>query len=284
MLFIRLSFILVLITSFLSFIKIRDDEFKVESKVELIDPKWSPNGDYILASASGYAGLYIINSSNGKIEYSFLTDLPVGYGSSWSSNGKFIYYREKNKEHTFIFKKIDIISGVTKVVNLNPQMLTNKSYNDESHTHVYLDYYMNVVSSNNKGKRPTIIAKKSKQIYYHLISTKNQSKGVIHKGSNIIWMNFITGEHQVLTTGIANAISPDEQTVYFYRDHSSNGEEINKSELFSINVNTKKITKLTNEKDGIVLFPDVSPDGLKVAYTEYKAGGLVIQSLNKTGK
>lgn len=251
--------------------------------LELTNPKWSPNGELLLASSEKYTGLYIIEPTSGKIKASYLNDLAIGYAACWSNDGKYVYYREKNKDYTFSLKKIDINTGVVQIVNKNPQLLTNKSFNDGLTGNIYLNYKQEVVKRTNANEELVVLPAEIDN-YYHMISSTNNKYGVVHSGPFMFWVDFKTGLKQNLTQGLANAISPDGKTVYFHRDYSNNGHHISGAELFAVDVSSKKVTQLTNTKNELEMWPDISPDGTKIAYSDTKTGKIIVKELTKLNK
>ena len=262
----RILFSLFLINSFFFY----GQEHNHPHDLKYVNPRYSPNGEYILASAEGYTGLYVLDAQTMEQKKVFKKEMAIGYGATWSNDSKSIYYRYK-VGFEFKTKQIDIHTGQEKASEVNPLIFTCKGYIGNSFPYLtnsnqiqYGDKVMGELGDN----------------YYHLVANQTNTAFVAHLGSKIVLVDIKNNQITELTWGLANAISADGRYIYFHRDYSSDGHHITGGELFVYDVVEKKETQLTSTSEAIELWPDISPDGTKLVYSDDKTGKIEVLNIN----
>ena len=234
-----------------------------EHTFKYINPKYSPNGELILASAEGYLGIYILDAKTLKKKHEFLIDKPIGYGAAWFFDSNYVVFREK-ENYTFKTKKLNIKTGQITQTLISPLLLTCKSnvgYNDVAHLNQNNLIQFGEKVLGNKGEN-----------YYHVVSNANKTVFVAHLQSQIVLVDVKNNQLIPLTWGLANAISNDGNYIYFFRDYSTDGHTTSNAELFVYDIKNQKETQLTNTQDKIECWPDISPDGKTIIYSDDKTG------------
>jgi len=82
-------------------------------------PVWSPDGQWLAFTKSGYAGILVLNMASGKMKT--LTDTPgSGFGFSWSHNGAAIVTRTAHYDGRIPYNEVlvfDVASGASQVIS-----------------------------------------------------------------------------------------------------------------------------------------------------------------------
>lgn len=234
-----------------------------EHTFKYINPKYSPNGELILASAEGYLGIYILDAKTLKKKQEFLIDKPIGYGAAWTTDSKSIVYREKNN-YQFNTKKLTLKTGQVTESSVDPLVLTCKtSVDHKSVAHL---------NQNNLIQFGEKVLGNQGENYYHVVSNANKTIFVAHLQSQIVLIDVKNNQLIPLTWGLANAISNDGNYIYFFRDYSTDGHTTSNAELFVYDIKNQKEIQLTNTQDKIECWPDISPDGKTIVYSDDKTG------------
>lgn len=255
----------------------KDTKVASELSIDLTAPKYSPNGKYILATSTKYAGLIILNSNDFSIYKTFLKDENVGYGACWSSNNSKVLFRKK-EGYTFYTFSLDIVTGKITKTTINPQYLTTKGFNGEAKKIAYINDNRQLVYVNENIKETSLTADNNN--YYHLVMNPGAAKFVVHNGSSIILVDVISGENKVIGTGVANAITTDNKYVFYHLDGSSDGHHITNSELYVYDIALDKTTQLTNTMNDIELWAELSADNKTLLYSNEKTGEIESIKIN----
>lgn len=245
--------------------------------LSLTSPKYSPNGKYILATSSKYAGLYVINSSDFSLHKTFFKNENVGYGACWSANSEELFFRKK-EGYTFYTFSVNIKTGETKKTTLNPQYLTTKGFNGEAKNLAYINENRQLFYINDKQKETQITSDNNN--YYHLVMNPKSNYFVVHKGSEIILVDVLSGTNKVIGQGIANAISKDNRYVFYHIDSSTDGHHISNSEIYVYDIELSKITQLTHTSKDIELWAELSSDNNTLLYSNERTGELESIKIN----
>lgn len=240
-----------------------------EHTFKYVNPKYSPNGQLILASTEGYIGLYILDAKTLEKKHAFLTESSVGYGATWTSDSKSIVFREK-KNYQFQTKKIDLQTGKISETSISPLLLSCKASVGSKDVAHLTDNNLIQYGSKTYGN--------SGENYYHVVSNANKTVFVAHLQSMMILVDTKNNQLIPLVSGLANAISNDGNYIYFFRDYSNDGHYISNAELFVYDIKNQKEIQLTNTEDSFELWPDLSPDEKTLIYSDDKSGE--IETLN----
>jgi Tol biopolymer transport system component len=254
-------------------------------------PQWSPDGSKLMFTTEHNQGVYVLSLDQRKL--TTVTTLPfVGYNATWHSDGKSIVVQEKKKSDMdnssyFQTKRLEITTGkllatdkiaekqivfgkrstaVGKVIRVQP-------------VEVYINADLQLMAIQD-GKE-TRITQDDGQYYNPLISPDG-SKVAVHKGSNVYVFSLLNpGTKPVdLGTGIASSWMPDGQSILAFMDETVDGHTISNSELHQLFLNgSKNKAQLTNTRNVIEMWPSVSPDGKRIAFSDEKSGDIFIANL-----
>lgn len=241
----------------------------------LVDPKWSPDGEYILASSEKYNGLYVLNAKDLSIHKKFLEKENVGYAASWSADSKSILFRRKTN---FVFYSYSINIETEKETNLSlaPDFFTCKGFFSEDKSKYYIDNNQNISYVNQENEVQQITHDGQ---YYQLVKHPLPNKIIAHQGSQILLIDIEKNEKTIIGQGIANSVSSDGRYIFYHLDKSSDGHHITESELYCYDTKKDKITTLTSTENIYELWPDISPDQTKLIYSDEKSGRLIISTI-----
>ncbi len=190
---------------------------------------WSPDGSKIayLSNESGNTEIHILWMDNGRS--SKITNIKKGKGGlSWSPDGKWLAFNMRIKKEAKPF--------------------------------------------GNMPKKPKGATWAAPPKYIDRMVYRSDGQGYVEESySHIFILPIEGGTPRQITTGDFNhgraAWSPDGKMIYFSANRADDWEyERNNSEVFSIDISSKKITPLT-DRYGRDDNPVLSPNGKKIAYT-----------------
>lgn len=226
----------------------------------LAKPKWDNSGNLLLATGEHNTGVYTINITDRSIN---LISDKRGLGSkvSWSSDNSIVTVRNNKIE------------------------LVNNNYRTKvacSDTLVYVDLKKKqvILSNTNQSFQKEITS--SPALYYNVLISPDKKWIVAHLRSEIILFSSKSkGDSIKVGTGIASSWSPDSKYLFYFLDESKDGHSISNSELYAYSLSDNTISKLTQTDDYTEMWPSVSPDGSKLAFSDGKTGIIYITDLNR---
>jgi Tol biopolymer transport system component len=255
-------------------------------------PIWSPDGTKLLFTDQNYAKLYIMYVDNNHNIDEITSGQGIGYKARWTSNGDSVIFKEKKKglgnTVQIEFKKIDISTKkMTIEKGLEPdnfymsQKVNGKNNARGGNTIVYINHQtlkLEVKAGNNGT--PRVISKEQGQFYHPLVSPDGKEV-IVHEGANI-YVYSVDGnaKRKDLGIGLANSWMPDGSGIITFEDKSDDGHVVSGSELYLIMINDSSKRQLTYTDDVIEIWPDVSPDGRKIAFADEKTGRIFIADIN----
>lgn len=258
----------------------------VTSDGEYIAPVWSPDGTKLLFTGHHNDELYILDlNSDQKIE-KLKEGLGIGYRASWSLSGDKVIFSEKlydGVSKTQV-KSIDIKTRVETVLPYFHLGNLKQPVHYLRRAEEQLIVYVNTKTLKIEAKygdegEPWVITKEEGSFYEPLVSP-NEKFVVVHEGANI-YKYAVDGSisRQDLGKGLATSWTPDSKSVLTFEDSSTDGHNLSASELFVVKMSDLQKKQLTFSKDRIETWADISPNGLKIAFSDEKSGQIFIADL-----
>ena len=256
----------------------------ITSENKYLAPVWSPDGKSILVTEVGYKGLYLINVSDNSIRK--LNDIQgAGYNAVWSPDSKQIYFRNKKENPDYSSRlevnSIDVMSGKISVhPEINPDgLLSYFMAKDASNPIVYTNIKTLLIEAQTFDKSKTWIVSQDPGQYYKPILSPDKTKVVLHKGGQM-FVYAINGDSLIspLGNGIACSWSSDSKIILYFLSEDD-GYQVTGSDLYLISSDGLSKWKLTNTPVVFEMFPCLSPDNKKIAFSDDKSGKVFIANL-----
>jgi Tol biopolymer transport system component len=223
-------------------------------------PVWNANGANLLLTGANNRGLYLLTLEEQSLSC-LDPKIKIKAKPVWLKNGQIIYlkgntigmldqfkYAGACSEDTFLFvntrrQKIEATATNTSAWEITPE----------------------------------------KALYYNPLISPDRKLAVIHLQSEMyLYSTDGSGFIRNLGTGLASTWSPDSKYVFYFLDESSNGHTISNSELFVISSDGQFKQKLTETENFYEMWPAISPDGKKLAFSDEKTGKIFIANLIKS--
>lgn len=260
---------------------------------DFIGPIWSPSGDYIALSESGYQGVWIVNTTNGKLTRLSSANA-AGFGMAWSHDGRYLAATE-NKTR-LIPRRTAVMIYDTQTGERNnltgfEERLTGALAWSPDDQGLFLighfplrkavffltgkapsagyDYFSilhdQIVEYNTASQ--VMLTLQTGQRYLNLQHSPDGETYVCE----IIGGGLIIGNRRGLIAqtdaGERPRWSPDGQYI-IYQIARDDGHRITSSELWRIRADGSELTQITSTPDIIELNPSLSPDNRSVVYEE----------------
>lgn len=247
-------------------------------------PKWSPDGKQLLCTNHQSNALYVVDVLTKSVAL-IKKEEGIGYNAKWSSDGKSIFFNQK--QHTYadgIVKKISIANRSEQVAPkhiIGYQKATNPITKSNQEVIIYINLEtLKLEARYGLEGNPWIITKEEGQ-YYHPILSPDGDKVVVHEGADMyIYDVQVKTDRQELGRGLASGWLADGSGILTFEDHSSDGHDVTESELFVITAKSHKKTQLTHTINHIEMWATASPDGKKIAFSDEKTGQIFVANLN----
>lgn len=250
-------------------------DFKItNSDLSLINPIFSHDGKFVLATAEHNLGIYILNSNTLELVDSFLTLRNVGSYLAWHSNNREIIFREKNEKYLFETFSFDIETKQLKKLDIPHNYLTCIGFDGNLKDVVYLNNKMDIERLFPDGRTEIIATNPYK--YYHLIRNSNSNILVAHSQNNIILIDIDKKEQKNIETGLASSISKDNRYIFFHKDFEGEHNMIGSSEMYMYDIVNGESTALTSNNDLVLLFPKISPCNKRILFLENQSEKIVL--------
>ena len=279
------------------------------SENAVINPIYSPDGNKIAYTKSGYQGIWIYDISTKSSKQ--ITDEPAaGFGFKWSSDSQSILCRVAKYDEMKRFnavKVFDIESNQslqltdyktrmpylpewsdqdTKVILPTKEGVEvynsgklKKSISTSSEINTYTKYdkivTRNTVTESEKIFEPI----KDVQVINLVTSPDNQKVAFEVMGGNMYSMNIDNTNLTDLGKGDRPQWSSDSKKI-IYMITEDDGHEFTASDIFIINADGTLKINLTNTNDIIEMNPCISPDGKTVVFDDYNDGSIYLMNID----
>lgn len=207
------------------------------------EPRWSPDGKWIAFVSGDYQpgdsglGVYLIKPDGSEKRFLYKPEKGVAKSPHWKKDSKTILFAERHREE-----------GWAKIHTMNIDGSDHQVLDTQGEGFHYQPRW----------------GQKSDRILVTWWSHEKQNEGDFYifdtkKPENKNWVT-----RTKLLEGMP-AWSPDEKYLVFYKFVNNN------SELFVLNMKTKKEFQLTNTEGASEFFPSFSRDGKMLIYQSYEA-------------
>jgi Tol biopolymer transport system component len=275
--------------SYAQFITVVSTDFlKMSDNSTCFSPRFSPAGDYLLISSSGYTGLRAYDFASKTITR-ITDDAGAGYNTQISADGKTILYNKteliKNLRHNSLIQ-VEKATRIKKQLSastresITPRFVSNKS------TYIIGKKFVKTNVSNSEAK-PIITIEDRKMVLY----TTNARKVLTPNGTtaSYIWPVIspdgqkiaytVVGKNtyvcklngtEPVSVGYINSPQWLNSSWLIGMDDKDDGEKLISSDLVAVSVDGKKHQKLTIPAGKMALYPAASADGKRIAFTTQK--------------
>ncbi|MCF7796211.1 MAG: hypothetical protein K9N11_10485 [Lentisphaeria bacterium] len=258
-----------------------------------IGPIWSPSGEYIAVSESGYQGVWLINMINGK-----LTQLnnanAAGFGMAWSHDGRYLATTE-NKARSIPRRTAVMIYDTQTGENTNlsgfeERLIGTLTWSPDDQNLFLIGHFplRNAVFSRTEKTSPAgynffsilhdqiveyntasqvMLTLQTGQRYLNLRPSPDGQTFVCE----IIGGGLIIGNSRGLIAqtdaGERPRWSADGQYIV-YQIAKDDGHRITQSEIWRMTADGSELLQITDTPDLIELNPSLAPDNRRVVYEE----------------
>ena len=279
------------------------------SENAVINPIYSPDGNKIAYTKSGYQGIWIYDISTKSSKQ--ITDEPAaGFGFKWSSDSQSILCRVAKYDEMKRFnavKVFDIESNQslqltdyktrmpylpewsdqdTKVILPTKEGVEvynsgklKKSISTSSEINTYTKYdkivTRNTVTESEKIFEPI----KDVQVINLVTSPDNKKVAFEVMGGTMYSMNIDNTNLTDLGKGDRPQWSSDSKKI-IYMITEDDGHEFTASDIFIINADGTLKINLTNTNDIIEMNPCIAPDGKTVVFDDYNDGSIYLMNID----
>ena len=274
----------------------------------VMNPIFSPDGNKIAYTKSGYQGIWIYDIPNNSSKK--ITDEPAaGFGFKWSSDSQSILCRVAKYEELKRFNAVKIFDvntdysiqltdyrtmmpylpewsdGVSKVILPSKEGVEvynsgklNKSVSPTDEVKVF-NKYNNIVTRDSKTETEKILKPINDAQILSIVSSPDQNKVAFEvMGGNMYSMN-INGTNLIdLGKGNRPSWSSDSKKIIFMIT-ADDGHEFTASDIFIINADGTQKINLTNTEDIMEMNPCFSPDGKSVVFDAYSDGSIYLMNI-----
>lgn len=262
----------------------------IKSSQGLMAPVWSPNGDKIAVTTDNYTGILVADADGSNLKQ--VTDLSgAGYKMQWNEEGTQLLGRTNVVDNNRVFHEIK----VWNVTDGSEKTLVGKT-RDLKGTPLWTKATEQIAIADRNGigainlrsaKRAslattdvyTMMVNDPAGVAENVASLKEFSGKILinpalsHDGNKVAFQvpgkgiytcNADGSDVQYLCKGSHPSWLPDGSVIYTVV--TDNGEYFTGSDIYAININSKKTVLLTANTDMIPLTPTVTNDGTKVAF------------------
>ena len=275
----------------------------------VMNPIYSPDGNKIAYTKSGYKGIWIYDISNNSSKQ--ITDEPAaGFGFKWSSDSQSILCRVAKYEEMKRFNAVKIFDantdysiqltdyrtmmpylpdwsdGDSKVILPSKEGMEiynsgklNKSVSPSEEVKAF-NKYNNIVTRDSKAETEIILKPVNDAQILSVVSSPDKNKIAFEvMGGNMYSMN-INGTNLIdLGKGNRPSWSSDSKKIIFMITEDD-GHEFTASDIFIINADGTQKKNITNTDDIMEMNPCFSPDGKSVVFDAYNEGSIYLMNID----
>jgi len=229
--------------------------------------------EFLLLSSDGNA--LIISNIKGKTDTIVKNKKLLG-NFTFDKNCKYIYYKIKDSNYRYVFKRKNILTKKTETLENIPQLTSINSFATSNDTLFYLDKKTLQVKGYCKGNNWNITDDDKK--YYNIIPSPNNKYIIAHSVSNP-YIFFKNGEMiKKLNSFIVTDWSKDGNYILGFKDISNDGKTISGSDIYVFNLKDNSFTKLTNTDTVFEAWP-VFITNNEIIYSDLKSGNIYIKNI-----
>jgi len=276
------------------------DEEIVVNEMRCVSAHFSPDGRYIAYSGEKYSGLYVKNLETGNIT-EISKEAGAGWRFSWSPDSRGITFRtvDHAENKSRIFKRYldsdsnELVGEFESVVWPPVWKDTIYSVNIDRSSNISLSLKPGTILKNVPAplkwnsfvseNRVNLIELKTGKVLNlqegtHSPELSNDRKKLLYVHYNTIKIfDLESRKETVVGEGSAPLWTNDGKVVYNYS--IDDGEKITYSEIRVFDPQNGKTEKIEVPSSRIPLFPDISPDGKNVLYTDSVTGHIFMRGL-----
>ncbi len=223
-----------------------------------LKPRWDKSSEKLLLTGEHNKGVYTLNIIQNKFDTISLKD-KTGRNAFWTNKNE-IAHIKKGKPQFFITNKS-----------------TRKEFTD---TLAYIDIKSKqVYKLESKSGIRTKLTKIPGLYYLPMLSPDGQN--VVYHLKSEIYIQSLSNENDpiLVGSGIASSWHPNSQYIFFFKDFSIDGHQTSSSDLYYYSLQENKIYKLTETEDLLEMWPNISADGKKLAFSDEKTGTVYIAEI-----
>ncbi len=286
-----------------------------DKSVRYENPVWAPDGQQVAFCAEGFNGLYVMNTATRTVKQ-ISNDTGVGYMFQWSADSREILVRDTrlvstgegvNRVHAAFAidmtgkkvrltddnadmkpaawrydatgrKSIVATNATVRIVNL-PKLSTGLLKKTSAAAPVagvgisFVEDFENLYIVDQAGNKRVLNAGPS----FNAALSPDGKRVVFNQMDDIYVINVDgTGKHR-LGVGFRPQWVNNSQVIF--ERTTDNGHAYTAGDLYMINIATGAEKALTATNDRIEMFPSVSPDGSKIAFTSNTDGQIYVAEL-----
>lgn len=249
---------------------VSEPQLLIKSDVGLMAPVWSPTGDKIAVTTTGYTGVFVANADGSDL-MCITNAAGAGYKMQWNSKGTQIIGRTNITENHRVYHEVkawDVTNAsertiVRKTRNLKgtPTWKTTLATTEASNAYdIMINDPVGAMS-----KISSLQAIGGQMVLNPALSPDGKKVAFQIYAKGMYICNTDGTNVKYLGKGVYPAWLNDNESIV-YNITTDNGSRLTSSTLQSINVNTGKTFTLVKREGIIPLKPTVSPDGNKVAF------------------
>jgi Tol biopolymer transport system component len=279
-------------------------------------PVWSPDGTKLAFSTiPGFSGIYIRNADGSGPIKQVASDFYSGFNLVWTSDSKGIVIRARTDAGRRSITYIDIetgevrdqervphpappvmnvygdvaidVVGGTKILDDSTGRFedADEYYSDERPASADLRLERDRGDSRKwvivEGDGTTIMEFPHRSLLASMSPTRDRI-AFLGEGQNL-YVSRLDGSEKVhLGSGDVDwDWSPGGEFIVYVGAVEDDGHNTTASELFVADVETGRVTQLTDTPDIIEIFPRWSPDGTRIAYSTHSAGKICVAILEE---
>lgn len=247
-----------------------EPQLLIKSDVGLMAPVWSPTGDKIAVTTTGYTGVFVADADGSDLKC-ITNSAGAGYKMQWNTDGTQIIGRINVTENHRVYHEVK----AWNVTNASERTIVGKT-RDLKGTPTWKTPLTTTAASNAydimvndpvgaMSKISALQAIGGKMVLNPALSPDGKKVAFQIYAKGMYVCNADGTNVKYIGKGVYPAWLNDNESIV-YNTTTDNGSRLTSSTLQSMNVNTGKSVTLVSREGIMPLKPTVSPDGYKVAF------------------